>query len=163
VIGGVSGVPELTINNARLDDLDALLQQADALYAEDAGQYAPATNLNWPLNNGGPYYSELIVSPDALVLLARSSGRVVGFLVARVHAPTALHPIRTAVLESMRVAPSMRNHGVGSVLVREFRHWARGRGAGRAAVTTYSRNAKAMRFYVRHGFEPLQVALTMPL
>ena len=148
------------IDVATLDDRADLIASADALVATDAGRYDPAgTDLDWAERGGSAYATSLLASDDNLVLLAREDGTLLGHLVARLHGPGTVHPIRVAELESIHVYPDRRGRGIGEQLVNTFLAWAAGKGAQRASVAAYAANEAAQRFYARHGFVPKSVIL----
>lgn len=153
------GVPD-RIDVATHDDLSQIIASADALVATDAGRYDPnATDLDWATRTGSAYATSLLASDDNLVLLARASDAVIGHLVARLHAPGTVHPIRIAELESIHVYPQHRGRGIGEQLMNAFFAWAADKGAQRASVTAYAANEAAQRFYARHGFTPKSIVL----
>lgn len=148
------------IEVARHDDMSEVIASADALVATDAGRYDPtATDLSWATRTGSTYAASLLASDDNLVLIARDGQAVIGHLVARLHGPGTVHPIRVAELESIHVYPEHRGRGIGEQLVNAFLVWAADKGAQRASVTAYASNEGAQRFYARHGFTPKSIIL----
>ena len=128
-----------------------------ALFKEDGGRHDATVDLVWPAREGAAYYSSLMGDQACLLVLARDGDRVVGHLVGKLNDPSPIRTGRSAVLESMRVAPSSRRAGTGSLLVRHFLAWARQRGAEHASVTAYAANDTAQRLYERHGFRPQNI------
>ena len=57
-----------------------------------------------------------------------------------------------ALLWDIRVAPAVRNRGIGAALLAAGEGWARARGALALEVETQNTNVPACRFYARHGF-----------
>jgi ribosomal protein S18 acetylase RimI-like enzyme len=148
------------IEVARHDDISEIIASADALVATDAGRYDPtATDLSWATRTGLVYAASLLASEDNLVLVARDGETIIGHLVARLHGPGAVHPIRVAELESIHVYPKHRRRGIGEQMVNAFLAWAADKGAQRASVTAYAANEGAQRFYARHGFTPKSIIL----
>jgi GNAT superfamily N-acetyltransferase len=151
------------IRIAGRNDLDEVVALSIALFAEDAGQRDPYTDLDWPRREGREYFGGLLSGPTTRCWLAEVDGRVAGSLVGRINRESTVRPVRVAELESMYVRPEYRCGGVGSALVAEFLEWARGRGAQRAAVTAYAANERAQAFYARNGFKPKSVHLELGL
>ncbi|MDE0217933.1 MAG: GNAT family N-acetyltransferase [Spirochaetaceae bacterium] len=92
-------------------------------------------------------------------LVARVSGRIVGFACARIaNKPGyAVTPADRRVLqiEELYVCPEARRQGIGSALVRTVLQWARDRGVAAFHVFTATRDTdRILRFYRRLGFEP---------
>jgi GNAT superfamily N-acetyltransferase len=158
-----SAVPS-RIDVATPDDIAEIIASADALVATDAGRYDPtATDLDWAARTGSAYATSLLANDDNVVLIARDGDAVVGHLVARLHGPGSVHPIRVAELESIHVYPRHRGRGIGEQLLNGFLAWATDKGARRASVTAYAANEGARRFYDRHGFTPRSVILDRDL
>src|SRR3954447_26806323 len=106
-------------------DLDAVVELATDLFAEDAGQRDPYTDLDWPKREGHPYFSKIIQDSTTSCFLAEVDGVLAGQLVDRITRESSLRPVRIAELESMFVRPEYRGRGVGAALVAEFFGWAR--------------------------------------
>lgn len=141
----------------------ALTASVVELFAEDAGRFDRSVDTTWPVREGDDYYAGIVNDPACLLLLAIAGDRPVGHLVGKLREPTTLQPVRSAVLESMRVAPDLSGSGVGGQLAERFLAWARESGAQLASVTAYAANTGAQRFYARHGFTPQSVTLRAPL
>ena len=91
---------------------------------------------------------DLLADPDALVLVAEVDARVVGYLVAHVHA-TLFANAPVAWIEELMVDEPSRRTGVGARLVAEAEAWARNRGAAYSALAT----RRAAPFYERLGYD----------
>jgi GNAT superfamily N-acetyltransferase len=150
---------DVTVDTARLQDIDPLVASVIGLFEEDGGRHDPFLDTEWPAREGARYYADLVGDPSCLLALARDGDRVVGHLVGKLIGPDSIRPVRVAVLESMRVQPDARGRGVGSRLVAEFFGWARHHRAALASVTAYAANDGAQRFYARHGFAPASVTM----
>jgi GNAT superfamily N-acetyltransferase len=154
-----SGVPS-RVEVATGDDVSEIIASANALVATDAGRYdAGATDLTWAARSGSAYAASLLANDDSLVLIARDGDAVIGHLVARLHGPGSVHPVRVAELESIHVYPAHRGHGIGEQMMDRFLAWAVDKGAQRASVTVYAANEGARRFYAHHGFAMKSVIL----
>jgi GNAT superfamily N-acetyltransferase len=153
----------VTIRTAGRRDLDDVVALSVELFAEDAGQYDPHTDLDWPGREGHEYFGGLLTGPTTRCWLAEVDGAVAGSLIGRIKRESTLRRVRVAELESMYVRPEYRSTGVGSALVAEFFEWARGRGAKVAAVTAYAANDRGLEFYGRNGFVAHSVQLETPL
>jgi GNAT superfamily N-acetyltransferase len=152
-----------TVDTAGAGDIAAFVASVEGLFREDGGRHDPSIDLAWPTREGASYYAGLLADPDCLLAVARQEEDVVGHLVGKLVGPDALRLVRVAVLESMRVRPDLRGHGIGALLVEEFIRWARRSGAELASVTAYAANDGARRFYARHGFAPMSVTMrTVP-
>ena len=104
-------------------------------------RYAPAT---WPSSFDTTSWG---------VLVARQGEPVGGAVVAWNSPGLDMLEGRSdlAVLWDLRVAPRMRQHGVGAALFGAAEAWARARGVRTLKVETQTINVPACRFYARQG------------
>ena len=140
-------------------DMASFVASVIALFREDAGSHDPSVDVTWPVREGIAYYTGLLSEESCLLAVARDGDLIVGHLVGKLLEPDSLRLVRFAVLESMRVDPSRRGHGVGGMLIEYFLDWARRRGAQQASVTAFAANQTAQRLYQRHGFTPTAVTM----
>lgn len=152
-------VTSVTVTPAAHRDMDSFVASVIGLFREDAGEHDPSMDIDWPVRDGRAYYSGLLSEESCLLAVARDGDLVVGHLVGKLLAPDSLRLHRFAVLESMRVDPSLRGRGIGSMLIKYFLHWAGERGAQQASVTAFAANKRAQRLYRRHGFAPSAVTM----
>lgn len=145
---------EIAVRAATLSDLDDFVHCSIALFAEDAGTHDPTMNLDWPREHGADSFRESLGDPTRLRLVACDDTGVIGMLSAGLVPASAFRAIVVANVGSLYVVPAARGAGVGELLVREFQAWAVSRGAKRMAVSAFSANEGAIRFYRRMGFGP---------
>jgi ribosomal protein S18 acetylase RimI-like enzyme len=151
------------IDVATTDDIDDFVRSVAGLFIEDGGRYDSTMDTTWPARDGAAYYRELVGDSTCLLALARDGDRTLGHLVGRLRAPDGLRTVTIAVLESIRVDPTVRGRGVGTALVSHFADWARANDARQASVTAFAENEGAQRFYRRHGFAPMSVTSRLTL
>ncbi len=98
----------------------------------------------------------IVGSPNSVLLIARSEGRIVGSLtLAFYRIPTGLK----AWIEDVVVDSSARGQGVGEALNRAAIDEARHRGAKHVSLTSRSVREAANRLYRKLGFEPYETNL----
>ncbi len=98
----------------------------------------------------------IVSSPDSVLLIARSEGRIVGSLtLAFYRIPTGLK----AWIEDVVVDSSARGQGVGEALNLAAIDEARHRGAKHVSLTSRSAREAANRLYRKLGFEPYETNL----
>jgi GNAT superfamily N-acetyltransferase len=154
----------IAIEPATVDDIDRLVELETKLFREDAAQHDTFVDLSWPQREGRADFTRLVVSPVAVVLVARDDDEIVGHLVGHVSDPTPTRqPVTYAVLRSIYVEADHRHQGVGQLLTSLFVSWAREHGCVEAHVASYLANEAAQQFYERRGFVGRSVSRVLPL
>jgi GNAT superfamily N-acetyltransferase len=123
-----SPVPDETARPADLDDLDVLVELAEAAIEEKRAQKGGAV---WARRErrGEPLDHSLraaIAAPDQEVAVGLLDGTVVGYGAARVE--LLADGGRLGVIEDLFVDPGCREVGVGEVLMNHLLDWCRARG-----------------------------------
>lgn len=164
-IGGLQScvMTDIEIRHATNSDLDGLVASSNGLFAEDGAARDRLRNPDWPRSHGAAWCAENLASPDRLVLVAVVGQEVVGHLLGALAGPSPMWVAPRADLVSLHVMPQWRGREVGSRLVEDFVSWARERGASQLRVTAYTANEGAVRFYLRHGFAPLETTFSADL
>jgi len=152
---GIAG-DHVQIRRATSDDLEGLAASNAGLFAQDAASRDPLRDPNWPLRHASAEYAKHLTNSDSLVLVAVHDAAIVGHLLGGFYGASAMWRSPRAYLISMFVQAPWRGVGVGSRFVADFSAWASSKGATQLRVTAYSANEGAVRFYLRHGFAPLE-------
>ncbi|UZJ61863.1 GNAT family N-acetyltransferase [Pseudomonas sp. KU26590] len=120
----------------------------DAIAREALESFAPET------------ICAMIERPDSIFLLAEADEHLVGF--AQICLKT-LHPLVSdpyaAELKRLYVQERFAGHGVGWQLLRRAENEASARGTSTLWVTVWARNARALQFYPRQGYENTGLAV----
>jgi ribosomal protein S18 acetylase RimI-like enzyme len=99
-----------------------------------------------------------------LALLARHGRRPAGFVLARVHRDAPLWRERDWVeVEALYVEPAWRGAGLADSLLAHALAWAADKGVAVVQLYVTASNARALRFYARHGFHHVQAILRTEL
>jgi GNAT superfamily N-acetyltransferase len=151
------------IRLANIGDLEGLVASSNGLVAEDGAAHDRLRSVDWPRLHGAKWCTDNLANPDRLVLVAVADQAVVGHLLGAYAGPSAMWVAPRADLVSMHVMSDWRGRGLGSRLVEGFVSWARSRGASQLRVTAYTPNEGAVRFYLRHGFAPLETTFAVDL
>jgi GNAT superfamily N-acetyltransferase len=152
------------VEQAGVDDIDALVALAGRLFAEDAGQHDKYADVTWPAREGHRDFVRLLADPACLVLVARDGGDVVGYVDAYIsEASPTRKPVRYAELRSMYVNSDHRRQGIGHLLVERFIAWARDSGCVEAHVDSYVANGAAQKFYEQLGFISRSLSRVLPI
>lgn len=104
------------------------------------------------------YIDTLIRDPNSGVLVAEIQGQVVGLLILETHRSAdypILVPLTYAVVNTLVVAESARQKGVGSALMASAETWTRARGMDRVELNVFEFNTDAIRFYEGLGYTTL--------
>ena len=154
----------ITVVEADVSQMDALIELEAALFVEDAGRYDPFSDPTWPHREGRRDFEDLISSPDGILLAACRGNDIVGLLAgyATESSPTR-QPVEYAVLRTMYVAEDARRQGVAAMLTGRFLDWARSRGCAEAHVDHYAANDAAGALYESCGFEKRSVSRALRL
>jgi GNAT superfamily N-acetyltransferase len=134
-----------TIERARETDIAPLCELLSVLFAQEA-EFTPDRKAQ---RRG---LAAIIGHPEVgVILVAREGGTIVGMTNLLYTVYTALGA-RVALLEDMVVAPPARGRGLGSALLTQAIAVAREQGCRRITLLTDGVNARAQRFYAKHGF-----------
>ena len=106
-------------------------------------------------------YSGLLAKPDTVLLLARESGRLVGYGLAHVThvadtwiADTWVTAARVGEIESVGVLPESRNRGIGTALMDRLEAELTADGVQDLMLGVLAGNDAAIRLYERRGYRP---------
>lgn len=99
--------------------------------------------------------------PDNVVMIAERGGAPAGCL--HIHTATDFFGRRHAHLSVIAVTPDAEGTGVADALMATAEAWTRERGLSLLTLNVVDGNARARRFYVRHGFGPEIVRYVKPL
>ncbi|WP_374969585.1 GNAT family N-acetyltransferase [Terrabacter sp. BE26] len=100
-------------------------------------------------------FKALLGRGDVAVVLADDSGRDAGFALLTLR-PTPYYDGALAQLEELYVVPSLRDRGVGTLILRMAIETVRSRGAREMHINVDEIDEDARRFYERHGFSNIE-------
>ena len=147
----------ITIRRARRDDVGAIV----AMLADD------------PLGSGReriedplpPSYfrafDQVDRDPNLQLVVAEEDGAVVGCLQLCILPGLSSQGASRGLIEDVRVASNVRGRGIGEQLVRWAVAQARAKDCKLVELLTHSTRVDAQRFYVRLGFQPSHVGMTL--
>jgi GNAT superfamily N-acetyltransferase len=148
------------IRPAKLADITELKQMFCRLHLHNA-----SLDPRFALAEGWErYVDDLVWGPATtlphLALVARQGGRPAGFVLAVVHRDAPLWRYRVWVeVEALYVERPWRGSGLADAMLGQALAWAADRGLPVVQLYVTASNARALRFYERHGFRPAQVIL----
>jgi GNAT superfamily N-acetyltransferase len=154
---------DIQIRVASAADLAAIIELADGLNREDAGQRDPLANLTWPREEGPAAFASALARDSARYLLAIDGDTPIGYLAGAITEPTIFRHACVAEIRALFVQAPYRGRRIGEHLIASFIDWARAKEADRLAVSAFAANAGGIRFYQRLGFVPHEIVLEQPL
>ena len=96
----------------------------------------------------GEIQKKLARDPD-LFLVAEENGKIIGTVIGG-------YDGRRGLLYHLAVVASFRGRGIGSRLMDEIESRLRAKGCTRCYLLVTTDNDEAMRYYEKHGWEPMQ-------
>lgn len=138
-------------------DVRAIGAMAGELYALHHGWDA---RRFWNLGGGDPqrvagreaFFRAQVNAEDVILLVAERAGAVVGYAYLTIEAQDFEHLLESSVwLNDLWVAPEARGTGAADALMAEALHRARGTGHATFVLNVAEANARAQRFFARHG------------
>lgn len=147
----LNNVTTLNINDAKLEDIPALVELLAALFSIEA-DFKPDTAKQVQ------GLSMLIQSPTTGVIkVARNKeGIAIGMVSAQLVISTAQGG-PSAWIEDMIILESNRGQGLGKALLDETLAWAKQKGASRAQLLVDIENEPALGYYQHLGWETTQL------
>jgi ribosomal protein S18 acetylase RimI-like enzyme len=147
----------ITIRRARRDDVGAIV----TMLADD-----PLGRGRERLENPLPSsyfraFEQVDRDPNLQLVVAEEGGAIVGCLQLCILPGLSSQGASRGLIEDVRVAGSLRSRGIGEQLVRWAVAQARAKDCKLVELLTHSTRVDAQRFYVRLGFQPSHVGMTL--
>jgi ribosomal protein S18 acetylase RimI-like enzyme len=154
-----TALPDLTFRRAVAADLPTLV----AMLADDVlgqARERPGLPLAREYQEG---FAAIDADPKQYLLIAEQDGAIAGMLqLTCIPGISHLGSWRCQI-EGVRVATSLRGHGIGQAMMRHALTIARERGCKIVQLTTNKSRADAKRFYEQLGFEPAHEGMKLTL
>jgi ribosomal protein S18 acetylase RimI-like enzyme len=155
----MTAISSITIRRARRDDVGVIV----ALLADDALGRA-RERLDAPLPESYfKAFAKVDRDPNIQLVVAQdgAGGAVVGCLQLCILPGLSSQGASRGLIEDVRVAADRRSRGIGEQMVRWAVAEARARGCKLVELLTHNTRVDAQRFYVRLGFAPSHVGMTL--
>lgn len=150
----------MTIRKATQEDVPTIQKLNYELFLSD-NQWNHDLGCDWPFSEEGEkYFRDCVEQERFLSIVAEINGKVVGYLNGSIKHPSNIYLGKRAELDNIYVDEAVREKGVGTALVNEFKKWAKNNGAERLMVEAFSGNEQAVEFYKKSGFEPYAARLS---
>ncbi|MFC1600186.1 GNAT family N-acetyltransferase [Patescibacteria group bacterium] len=146
---------KISIRPAHLDDIKDMQKFMYLLMKEEYEQFDPTNKITWAKSKKcADYFKNRITNAKSLAIIAEHKGEKIGYLSAQINGAFEYRSVpKFGVLADMFVLEEHRNLTIGTKLIKEFKKWAKKKGAKRIRVQSFAKNEKALRFYRRHGFD----------
>ena len=93
-------------------------------------------------------------SENGLVLVALDNGKVVGYSLSEVRAPSpGMKQDRWGYIDQVAVTANYRREGVGQKMLVEILAWLKSKGVNRVELEVTAQNAIGYSFWRKHGFQ----------
>jgi ribosomal protein S18 acetylase RimI-like enzyme len=151
-------IARVTIRPARREDVPAIV----AMLADDAlGRGRERINDPLPPSYGAAFARIEAADNIQLVVAEDGDGRVIGCLQLCILPGLSSQGALRGLIEDVRVATPSRGQRIGETMVQWAIDEARGRGCKVVELLTHQSRVDAQRFYVRLGFQPSHVGMTI--
>jgi ribosomal protein S18 acetylase RimI-like enzyme len=121
-------------------------------YHRDISDYRPPPENVQALMED--HLKELLVSDNALVLIARENEQPIGYSIARVEQGPPVRGDRLfGFIDEMGVNAGYRHRGAGEMMLDEIRDWFRSQGIERIELYVLVGNEIGDAFWKKHGFQ----------
>ena len=153
----MAAISSVTIRRARRDDVGVIV----AMLADD-----PLGSARERLEDPLPpsyfrAFDALEQDPHIQLVVAEDGSAVVGCLQLCILPGLSSQGASRGLIEDVRVATHCLSRGIGDQLVRWAIAEARGKGCKMVELFTHKTRVDAQRFYVRLGFQPSHVGMTL--
>jgi ribosomal protein S18 acetylase RimI-like enzyme len=153
----MTAISPITIRRARRDDVGVIV----AMLADDALGRA-RERLEVPLPESYfEAFAKVDRDPNIQLVVAQDGAAVVGCLQLCILPGLSSQGASRGLIEDVRVAADRRSRGIGEQMVQWAVAEARAKGCKLVELLTHNTRVDAQRFYVRLGFAPSHVGMTL--
>lgn len=134
-----------------------IIQKLNAEVYNNSIQFDPYLKLEDPFTKESEEdYKKTATDINKFCMIAEIDNEPAGYLVGGENNYSYRNNKRGEIFH-MGTSPEFRSHGIGSMLVNEFKKWCRERGLTHIATSTYFNDPKARNFYERQGMTPIDI------
>lgn len=116
-------------------------------------------DMNWVNTpHAKKHFTDAVTKQDHFTLISEVDGVAVGYILLE---PKEINyrTAKTVEVSNMAVMPEYRSSGVGATLMNKAKEWAKEHGFQTIMVNAYIKNIRAVDFYKKQGFKPVDVTL----
>ncbi len=153
---------DIQLRTANKNDVEILQGLNNELFIDNQ-KYDDDMVMNWSTGEKGKnYFTRIINNKQAFCSIAEVKGRAVGYISCEKKEESS-RKSRYFEIANMGVISEYRSKGVGTLLIKKAKEWAKKNGYQRLFVNSYFKNHKAIAFYKRNGFKEIDVSLEIKL
>jgi len=152
----------ITIRKATIEDIPVMLDINHTSF-EANESYDPYIIKDWiNTQDAKDYFTRAITRDGYYATVAEINGKSVGILFL---CPKELsyRTVKMIELDILAILPSYRCQGIGKKLLEDAKIWVKQHGYHTIYASSYSKNTRAIAFYSREGFTPIDVGLEISL
>lgn len=149
----------VSIRNANLEDITIILNLNNQLFKLEKENFDPTLVDNWPLTEEGKAYFEDLIK-NHYVVVATLDDEIVAYLAGTINEKCSYEEIQYGEINNMIVTGNRRGLGIGKLLIDSFKNYCKEHGINNIKVEASAKNANAINFYKKNGFNDFNVTLT---
>lgn len=155
---------KLKIREATLRDLKKI-QALDCILSETEHKFEKSVRPNWAFTKPAEqYFRNRIRREKGTIFLATINNAIAGYITGDIISKGSYRQdVKLGEIESLFVLDQYRDHKVGRALVNKFIAWCKEKKANKVRVTSYAKNRKAIKFYLRNNFRKYTIVLEKDL
>lgn len=145
---------QIKIRKAKIADVKDMQNFMYLLMKEEYEDFDSTNKITWAKSAlCKNYFYNRVKGSNELAIIVEYEGKKIAYLSGQITKNVPYRTIKNlAILADMYVLNEYRNMKVGTMLVDEFKKWAKKRNAKIMRVQAFAHNEKTLRFYRRHGF-----------
>ena len=149
---------KINIRIATLKDLTSIQKLNDSLFDLECNNFDDTLRREWAFEKDGKEYFEYMIKNE-IVFVAQVEEKIVGYLAGSICKKLSYIKETFAELDNMYIEDKYRGLSIGSLLINEFKKYSKEKNIQNIKVTASSKNIKAIKFYMKNGFEDYNVTL----
>ena len=128
-------------------------------------KYDKALDLEWPDKKAGiDYYKKTLKDVNNIFLIAEDEDKKpIGLVACGITKKFRSRKVKIVELQNIFVLKKYRRMGIGSRFVDELLVWAKTKKADKFYVSSYFNDRKAIDFYKKNKFKPVDLALEIDI
>ena len=152
----------IIIRKANMEDLKDIQTLNNKLFELEYYNFDDTLKLNWPFENESTEYFKNMIENE-IVFIAELDKNIIGYLAGSISEEVSYITQSFAELDNMYVEDKYRRIGVGTLLIDEFKKYCKEENIQNIKVTASAKNSRAIKFYMKNGFEDYNVTLKMKI